>query len=224
LLPEKQPIDLLEIGGYGFLRKVQGFAMMRLPIFKFRPSHADAHNVDIWHKGINIIRDGGTYSYNTDNKLLEYFSGTASHNTVQFDKRDQMPRLGRFLFGNWLKPDQLNINEDVPSIFSSYKDSQNTSHQREIVNIPIGWKVIDRFEGFSSQLTLRWRLSPDTWKMENNKLRGKDFDLEVKSSLNLSLKLLEADESLYYMHKQSIPVLEVSCNEPGLIETIFTLH
>jgi hypothetical protein len=40
---------------------------------------------------------------------LNYFAGTASHNTIQFDDRDQMPRVSRFLFGDWLKPDVIEL-------------------------------------------------------------------------------------------------------------------
>ena len=66
--------------------------------FRFRPSQADAMHVDLWVKDQNLLSDAGTYSYNTDARWLKYFPGTQSHNTVQFDDRDQMPRLGRFLF------------------------------------------------------------------------------------------------------------------------------
>ncbi len=224
LAPNKPIAQLLQNGGYGLLRKPQGFAMMRLPVFKFRPSHADAHHVDIWHKGINIIRDGGTYSYNTDDAFLQYFSGTASHSTIQFDGKDQMPRLGRFLFGDWLKPKELYLANDNQCIRSSYKDSQGAFHQRSLINCDKGWKVIDKFDGFKSYAVLRWRLAPDDWRLEQNTVVGTQFDLEFKSNLKISLKLLEADESLYYMHKQSIPVLEVLCEEAGSIETLISLH
>ena len=220
----KPATSLFKSGGYAVIRKKQGFAMMRLPIFKFRPSHADAHHVDIWHNGINIIRDGGTYSYNTDEKLLTYFSGTQSHSTVQFDNRDQMPRLGRFLFGNWLKPSELNFDESKTSIASSYKDSMGVSHKRSLLNTEAGWKVIDKFEDFSSHATLRWRLSAGNWTLDGNKLMSDSFDIEIKSYSKLSLKLLEGYESLYYMDKTKIPILEVTCKEFGTIESIITLH
>src|SRR3546814_16507555 len=47
-------------------------------------------------------RDGGSYSYNRGAHWIDYFGGVASHNSVQFDDADQMPRLGRFLLGDWL--------------------------------------------------------------------------------------------------------------------------
>jgi hypothetical protein len=96
-------------GGYVILRgnrkmNNSAWGMIRFPRFKTRPSHADIFHLDIWHKGVNILRDGGSYSYAAPLKLHSYFKGTESHNTIQFDGRDQMPRLGRFLFGDWIKP------------------------------------------------------------------------------------------------------------------------
>ena len=82
-------------------------AMLRYPRFRYRPGHADALHLDLWLGDRNILRDGGTYSYNAERKWLNYFSGTQSHNTMQFDDLDQMPRLGRFLFGDWLKTSSL---------------------------------------------------------------------------------------------------------------------
>jgi len=83
-------------GGFAILRRGAAMAMLRYPRFRFRPSQADALHLDLWLDGDNLLRDAGSYSYNTEPKWLNYFGGTASHNTVQFDERDQMPRLSRF--------------------------------------------------------------------------------------------------------------------------------
>jgi hypothetical protein len=64
--------------------------------------------VDLWVDVVMpVLRDAGTYSYNTEAQWIQYFGGTAGHNTVQFDDRDQMPRLSRFLIGEWLRTEQL---------------------------------------------------------------------------------------------------------------------
>ena len=89
-------------------------AVMRYPRYRFRPSHADALHLDFWLGGRNILRDGGTCSYHTDQTQMDFFFGTASHNTVAFDHRDQMPRIGHFLFGRWLKTVDKVPTEKVP--------------------------------------------------------------------------------------------------------------
>ena len=90
---------MAEDGGFAMLRSEKVLAMLRYPRFRFRPSQADVLHVDLWIGAENILRDAGSYSYNTEDRWLNYFSGTASHNTIQFDDRDQMPRHSRFLFG-----------------------------------------------------------------------------------------------------------------------------
>ena len=84
-----------ESGGYCVLRRTQSMVMLRYPRFRFR-SAKQMLCMWIWVKDQNLLSDAGTYSYNTDARWLKYFPGTQSHNTVQFDDRDQMPRLGRF--------------------------------------------------------------------------------------------------------------------------------
>jgi hypothetical protein len=73
---------LLPHGGYVLLSVPRAWLLFRLPLYRFRPSNADALHIDFWLNGINQLRDAGTFSYNTDKKLMEYFSGPESHNTI----------------------------------------------------------------------------------------------------------------------------------------------
>ena len=84
-------------GGYLKLVRKDGMAILRAPKYLFRPSHSDALHIDIWQDGLNCIRDAGSFSYALDNHELDVFSGTKGHSTIQFDNRNQMPRLSRFL-------------------------------------------------------------------------------------------------------------------------------
>jgi len=73
------------------LRHGPAMALLRYPRFRFRPSQADALHLDFWVSGENWLRDAGSFSYNTEQRWLNYFPGTVAHNTIQFDGRDQMP-------------------------------------------------------------------------------------------------------------------------------------
>lgn len=53
---------MLDAGGYSLLRRGAVFALPRYPRFRFRPSQADALQVDPWLGGINHLRDAGSYS------------------------------------------------------------------------------------------------------------------------------------------------------------------
>ena len=210
---------LLSEGGYARIKHDSSFAILRLPVYRFRPGHADALHLDVWHKGVNRIRDAGTYSYNADDTSLEYFPGTESHSTVCFDGHDQMPRLERFLFGAWLKPDVLDFDAEKGCIRSGYTDYSGAHHTRELCKEQGGWCVIDDLDGFEQEAIIRWRLAPEKWVLDGQALSCDGMHLEIKSESKVILKLTEQFESRYYLQKELIPVLEVSCHQPGRIVT-----
>ena len=99
------PLLYFPDGGYAvFTSKTDIRLIFRCPTrFKHRPGHCDLLHVDLFHQGINVLRDAGSYSYNCESPWQEYFPSVAAHNTIQFDDHDQMPRLSRFLLGKWPK-------------------------------------------------------------------------------------------------------------------------
>lgn len=194
------------------------FIAFKLPVFKFRPSQCDALHLDVWWKGQNILRDGGTYSYNSTPEDLEYFSGVASHNTVQFDGHQQMPRLSRFLFGAWLKPSQLNYQPD--QFNCAYQDYWGCKHKREVVFKDQCIQVTDTISGFKTQAVLRWRLQPDQWQLQGNVLSNGNISIVVHSESKLTLQLVQGEESRYYYQKQFLPVLEIKTTQATSITTV----
>lgn len=194
------------------------FIAFKLPIFKFRPSQCDALHLDVWHRGENILRDGGTYSYNSTPEDLEYFSGTASHNTVQFDQHLQMPRLSRFLFGSWLKPKNLNYQKDRFSC--GYQDTWGCEHFRNIELENGTICVSDQILGFKKEAILRWRLQPDDWILNGHILSNGKVEIEIKTESNAEICMSEGLVSQYYYQKTVLPVLEVRVNQPSTIITV----
>lgn len=221
-LPQK-PSRLFENGGYACLTSDNGFAMMRLPVYRFRPSHADALHIDLWHDGINVIRDGGTYSYNTDSQSQKYFPGTRSHSTVCFDGRDQMPRLSRFLFGAWLKPDHIYFNENKSIMEAGYTDYKGSIHNRHVGLSDDCWVITDQIEGEFSSATIRWRLMPQSLELKETSLQGNSIKIDIDSDADVEISLIHLPESLYYLEKQDIPVLEIKCLEPVTVTTKITI-
>lgn len=194
------------------------FTAFKLPIFKFRPSQSDALHLDVWCKGENILRDGGTYSYNSSAEELEYFSGTESHNTVQFDQHLQMPRLSRFLFGAWLKPENLNYQKDQFSC--GYQDNWGCKHRRNIVLKNKNILVTDHVSGFKDQAVLRWRLQPGKWELNGKKICNGAISLEIETDNEAEISLSLGYESRYYYQKTVLPVLEVKVKQSSTIITV----
>lgn len=212
---------LADDGGFAVLRCEEAMAMLRYPRFKFRPSQADALHVDLWIHGENLLRDAGTYSYNTDTQWLNYFGGTAGHNTVQFDDRDQMPRLSRFLFGDWLKTsmlDPLRAQDGRVSFGAGYTDRAGASHRRRITLDSSSLKIVDHIDGFRTKSVLRWRLAPGSWQIEGASVRNGACVLRVHADVPLvRFELTTGWESRYYLEKTELPVLEIEIDRPGTL-------
>ena len=62
VLPES--IDLKKSWGENRIGTPDSWASMRAVQYDSRPAHADQLHVEIWHQGINIACDAGTYLYN----------------------------------------------------------------------------------------------------------------------------------------------------------------
>ncbi|MFA7062395.1 MAG: heparinase II/III-family protein, partial [Pedobacter sp.] len=227
-VPQSDSSVIHKDGGDIILRGKDSWGMVRFAHFRFRPSHADCLHLDLWHNGENILRDGGTFSYNTEPRWLDYFSGTESHNTVQFDERNQMPRIGRFLFGKWLKMAECSdIRRKGASLFwtGAYTDWKHAPHRRSVSVNGNVWRVIDEVSGFRDKAVLRWRLIPEEWSLADNTCVSQRARLRISSTAPLRrLELTTGWESLYYQQKTELPVLEIEV-APGrwTIETEITL-
>jgi hypothetical protein len=224
-------------GGFAILRRNDAIAMLRYPRFGFRPSQADALHLDLWVGGENLLRDAGTYSYNTNPRWMNYFSGTASHNTIQFDDRDQMFRLSRFLFGDWLKTsfyEPLSVSKDKTKFGAGYWDSKKVKHIRRISLGNDYITIADEISDFKEKAILRWRLMPGNWSMDlsnsiitvTQNIEGvtskelSKYQISIESSAPISrCELVEGWESRHYLEKTSLPVLEVEVRQAGTFNT-----
>lgn len=204
-------------GGYALLRSGQAMAMFRFPRYRFRPSQADALHVDLWLNGENLLRDGGSFSYNSGTEWIDYFGGVRSHNTVQFDGRPQMPRLSRFLLGDWLKTETSVLLDG--GFAASYRHRAGWSHRRE-VRLNDFLQVADIVGGFTKEARLRWRLAPGDWRITGTTLTDGRHRLTVCADVPIvSMELATGWESRRYLEKTEIPVLEVAISRPGTITT-----
>ena len=209
-----------DAGGYHVIKRDSLMAVLRYPRFRFRPSQSDAMHLDLWCDGVNLLRDAGTYSYNLPGS--EWFSGTSAHNTIEFDNRDQMPRLGRFLFGSWLEArDIIHVTYEGAAVKAAagYLDSYGAYHHREISLSPDGLICTDSISGNFKVACLRWRLAPGHWQIDNGIVKNggvhMSFEFEDESILPT---LGKTYESIYYQQKTRNPrgvYYSESAWEPG---------
>lgn len=212
---------MFDDGGFAVLRRARAMALLRYPRFRFRPSQADALHLDLWVDGRNCLRDAGSYSYNAEGEWSGYFAGTASHNTVQFDGRDQMERWGRFLFADWLKTSFLQpLREQAAGleIAAGYGRGAGPAHRRAVRLEPGRVRVTDTISGFRRNAVLRWRLAPGHWRLDGDSVTDGRHRLTVRATVPLArLALVEGWESRYYLEKTNLPVLEIEVNVSGEI-------
>ncbi|KMV30223.1 heparinase [Photobacterium swingsii] len=213
-------------GGYIGLRNKSGaFAFFNYPKFRFRPAQNDALHVDLWRDGVNLLRDGGTFSYNAGQDYIDYYGGTQSHNTIQFDEHEQMPRISRFLLGSWLKAKNVNFDEQLLTGQAGYRDYLGCEHHRKIVLSETSLTVTDQVQGIKNKAILRWRLNPDNWVVQGHKVTNGNHEIKMDSDVKIDrLEIVEGRESRYYYQETSIPVLEVEISSDGNITTEYQFH
>jgi hypothetical protein len=167
--------------------------------------------VDLWHGGINVLRDAGTFSYNCEPSLQSYFSSTSAHNTIQFDGEEQMPKLSRFLLGRWPKITvEANWDSASPTVSAKCQDWRGCTHERQLASTEMGYRIIDRIEGYRQKAVLRWRLAPEwKWEIEGNRCYSAGAEIAVQAhSPSLELRIVPGWESLYYQERTPVQVLE----------------
>ena len=193
--------------------RVSSWGVIRFPKYIFRPKQCDALHFDLWHNGVNLLRDGGTYSYNSSKSLDQYFPSVGAHNTIQIDSHNQMDRIGRFMYGDWISAHNIKNKSNgmhSRSWEGRYEDAWGSKHFRKVKVEGDVWVIIDEIKDFSHSGILRWRCIPSSWRLENNCFENKYFTLSVNSNDSVNITITDGWESLYYYQKSIIPVIEIS--------------
>ena len=102
-LKRKQGLISFKNGGYFVVRNGDKMIFIRCGCFKGRVVPDQMH-IDVWSNGENVLMDGGSYLYNTDEKTRAYFAGTESANCLMLDDNGQMKKGPRFV---WFYPSRI---------------------------------------------------------------------------------------------------------------------
>ena len=172
-------------GGYYCIREKDTFSFIRCGRHKDRPAHADNLHLDIWYQGENCLFDGGSYKYNTTEKLLRYFMGTESHNTIMLEGHDQMLKGDRFIWYNWSQAEWSSLKETEDTYIFEGKVScftylnKEIKHSRKIVKWKntCKWEIEDCIDGNPKNMNMRqlWHTNKDNLSLESN---GETVDTE----------------------------------------------
>jgi hypothetical protein len=153
--------------GYFRLGNENSWALIRAGRHTRRPFQADQLHVDLWWQGINLARDAGTYLYNGPPPWNNGLAGTAAHNTVMVDHRDQMRRAGRFFWVDWAQASgrvYSAYNQACSDRFEGEHDGYKrfgVKHRRTVQWLTgAGWVIVDDIEGAGvHDVRLHWLMA-----------------------------------------------------------------
>ncbi len=221
--PAKTDVQIFDAGGYAILEKGAPRAVLRLPNYKFRPSHADALHTDIWHGDQCIITDAGTWSYAALGPGGD-LTATSAHATATIDGRSQMPRLGRFLFGDWLKGswETLNVHGQA-GIVARYRDSWGATHERQVIVDPDSITIRDKITGAQKKMSINWPLVGNDWTKTRDGASSTLCTVSIHSPSAMEYSIRDGICSVAYLKAEKTTVLSATFTGPDCeIETCFT--
>ncbi len=201
---QRQSVGYSDSGFYS-LRHNDGNLMIVLQEFMTRPAQMDQMHIDLWHKGVNVLCDSGTYSYATN--LGKQLALTAAHNTVKIGDKEQMKKNGPFLIYDWSSATEVKFNEK--HFIGTMKSKNGYSHTRVIKKNSVGYSIQDHVVGDVENYEVLFHTPCEIEKNEH----GLDLLFDNK----LIAKIISKDEiqvsqyyrSLYYLKKEKITQISI---------------
>jgi hypothetical protein len=214
-------------GGYAILKSENSWALLRLPYFRFRPSHNDVFHFDLWYNGRNLLCDAGTYSYNPPEDVKHFrLKSVHHHNTVSFDDYEQMPDISRFLVGNWLKAHDTGAirsgQHGEISWTGSYIDQFKNKHQRTITASENTWIIEDELTGKFNSAVIGFNINDPYCTYDGHLLTASFGVIEVPGQTQSDLR--ESIASDCYYEKHAIKRLNIEVSKPGIYITTIRLN
>lgn len=203
------------------LRHRQSCAIIILQDYHSRPAHFDQLHLDLWHRGVNIFCDGGTYSYASEEGAE--LASTMGHNTAKPFGLEQMNRLGVFLVYNRSQAEDV---VHTPVSFTGTMVSRNGyRHTRSVVKTENGYDVEDMVYTQASTCNFLFHTPCDVQFINNVvqlSYKGAHYvDIRCQSQ---TVSVKSAIRSLYYLKKENINCLVVSAPvENGLCRQQFKI-
>ncbi len=232
IIPTQRGNKQYSHGGYYTLGSSDSWAMIRCHSFKDRPSHADMLHFDLWWKGLNILRDAGTYMYNCDQPWQNYFGSTKAHNTVVVDEQSQMRKSGHFMWFDWVKSEleQYHVFPESRAVYfqgchHGYA-AKGIIHRRSVAHFDQKtWIVVDDLLGVGEHhVELNWHLLDMKSQHSDHKLdietpHGPIQMITLSSADDLQHHFISGDEkkpfgwcSTYYGDRIAMPVFSSETN------------
>jgi asparagine synthase (glutamine-hydrolysing) len=231
LAAETPTSSRFDAGGYYTLRSARSWCMVRCHTYRDRPAHVDMLHLDLWHDGINVLGDTGTYKYFTPDRpqLERSLPDISAHNTVEVDGAGPLSRVSRFIWMPWPKARCLEHRHNLwqGEHYAYNRPPWHVVHRRTVDLIGDDeWRITDELSGEGDHdVTLRWHLAEGEGRLDDQYTalelslpRGRVLlTIEGPSGYRMRLSRGVADDhqvvgwlSEYYAELRPRPTLEVS--------------
>lgn len=166
------------------------WATLRALQFHSRPAHTDLLTIDIWHDGVNLLTDAGTYAYNLADPWQNALAGTAVHNTVMVNGQDQMIRSGKFLWLERARAFPLPRQPDsLAAILYCNLSTAYTQVRRLTFRPGQGFEMLDQIdlarpEKTPLPVTIQFLLPDWEWSLEGGSLTIKNHGITFTVVVN----------------------------------------
>jgi ribosomal protein S18 acetylase RimI-like enzyme len=204
--------------------------MIRCHSFRNRPNHSDLLHLDLFWRGVNVLRDSGTYSYNAPEPWRNYFLSTAAHNTVEVGSRDQMVKLGRFTWARLARARLQRFDAGLQAGVDCFEGEHygyrrlpsRAVHRRGVLRLgDRAWLIVDDILGHrDEEVRLFWHLAEGRATLEEARLRLETpqgtMALEVLPDNGNARPVLEHGDqgsapggwhSIHYFERRAAPTL-----------------
>lgn len=135
----------------GVVTMVEGDTEIVAAVRAFGPgsaghSHAHALHFTLRHAGAEVLIDPGTYTYISDPVWRNRFRGTAAHNTLRIDGRDQADPAGPFRWSNPPVSEILDLQQQPWRLRSRCRYRELCHERHMIFSDGVLW-IVDRVSG-----------------------------------------------------------------------------
>lgn len=204
--PERTSSCFNKAGLFSLRKNRDTFLMIVLKNNKTRPTQMDQLHVDLWHKGLNILCDTGSYSY--ADPIGQKLSLTESHNTVKVNGVDQMNKRGAFFVTDWSMSEKVECMKD--SFTGTMVSKNGYKHKRDIKLVENGYTINDEVTGNGEFCEFNFHTPYDVIKRTDKIQIFNNEQLICELIIDGNVKVSHSYRSLYYYRKEVIKCISIT--------------
>lgn len=195
------------------LRGQNSWAMVISNEYHCRPAHMDQLHLDMWVDNVNVLCDGGTYSYaDEEGKTLVK---NCHHNTAMVPGAWQMDTAGTFMLLNW--PKRILVSCDDDCFEGGCVSANGYTHLRRIKRTGAAYEITDNVD---KKYKLLFHTPCEVIRDGSTLLLLHEDKEKCRMTSSGKMEVTKSQRSLYYLNMEEINCISIT-GEAG--EDVITL-